>query len=263
MTGSGDLMAPAALVSKPGDVAKEALLKTMFDDSRSPLSKYEHFVVGRTGIGAVAAYDLITGAFGGMPGAAGLWLRQKLYRRLVLRSGKGAVWGRNIVLRHPHRIALGDRVAFDDDCTLDAKGAPKGQGITLGDEVLVARGNIFLCKTGAITMGDRCTVGCHTQFASVGGIVIGSSVMIAGNCYIGGGRYRTERDEPMREQALFSNGPVIIEDDVWIGASVIIQDGIRIGRGSIIGGGAVIREDIPPHTVVTPHQRLVMTPRNP
>jgi acetyltransferase-like isoleucine patch superfamily enzyme len=260
---SGTAPSPSAVpAANPGtDVNKEALLTTIFSDAQPPLAKYAHVVVGRNGLGAVLAYDLVTGCFGDMPGAAGFWFRQKFYQRLVQRCGGGVVWGRHIILRHPNRLVLGNRVAFDDDCTLDAKGAPEGTGIRLGDDVLIARGSILLCKTGPITMGDRCTVGCHAQFASVGGIVIGNSVMIAGNCYIGGGRYRTDPAIPIREQSLYSNGPTVIEDDVWVGSNVVIQDGIRIGRGSIIGGGAVIRENIPPYTVVTPHVRLIMTPR--
>ena len=43
--------------------------------------------------------------------------------------------------------------------------------------------------------------------------------------------------------------PVIIEDDVWIGARVIILPGVTIGTGSVIGAGAVISKSIPPYSV--------------
>ena len=65
----------------------------------------------------------------------------------------------------------------------------------------------------------------------------------------------------MRDQGLYSKGPVIIEDDVWLGAGVIVQDGVRIGKGCVVGAGAVVREDLPAFTVAVPHQRLVMLPR--
>lgn len=43
---------------------------------------------------------------------------------------------------------------------------------------------------------------------------------------------------------------VIVEEDVWIGANVTIFGGCTIGRGSHIGAGAVIRNNIPPYSVV-------------
>ena len=46
-----------------------------------------------------------------------------------------------------------------------------------------------------------------------------------------------------------TKGPVIIEEDVWIGSNAIILPGIRIGRGSVIGAGSVVTKDIPPYSV--------------
>jgi len=43
--------------------------------------------------------------------------------------------------------------------------------------------------------------------------------------------------------------PVIIEDDVWIGAHVTLLPGIRIGEKSIIGAGSVVHKDIPPKSI--------------
>ena len=43
--------------------------------------------------------------------------------------------------------------------------------------------------------------------------------------------------------------PIIIEDDVWIGANSIILKGVKIGRASIIGAGSVVTRDIPPFTI--------------
>jgi len=45
-------------------------------------------------------------------------------------------------------------------------------------------------------------------------------------------------------------GPVIIEDDVWIGARVIILAGVTIGTGAVIGAGSVVTRDVLPFTIV-------------
>lgn len=44
--------------------------------------------------------------------------------------------------------------------------------------------------------------------------------------------------------------PVIIEDDVWIGAKASVLPGVTIGRGSVVGTAAVVTRDVPPFTVV-------------
>lgn len=45
-------------------------------------------------------------------------------------------------------------------------------------------------------------------------------------------------------------GPVVIAEDVWIGARCIIVDGVTIGRGSIVGANTVVTKNIPPYSVV-------------
>ena len=41
----------------------------------------------------------------------------------------------------------------------------------------------------------------------------------------------------------FDHAPIIIEDDVWIGAHCIILPGVTIKKGSIIGANSVVKED--------------------
>jgi len=244
------------------DVHKEVVLETLYAREASSVTKYQSFFVGREGLGALVRFELIVMLCGPMPGALGFWLRKALYPRLLNRSGRGALWGRNISLRHPGQISVGDRVAIDDGCLLDAKGAGP-EGIRIGNDVLIARDTIIQAKVGPIAIGDRCTIGSQCQLSSVSGIRLGSAVMMAGQCYIGGGRYHTDDPtKPIRDQGLYSKGPVVIEDDVWLGAGVIVQDGVRIGKGSVIGAGAVIREDVPAMTIAAPYQKLVFLPRN-
>jgi len=46
-----------------------------------------------------------------------------------------------------------------------------------------------------------------------------------------------------------TKGPVVIEDDAWIGAGSILLPNIRVGAMSIVAAGAVVTEDIPPHSI--------------
>jgi acetyltransferase-like isoleucine patch superfamily enzyme len=46
-----------------------------------------------------------------------------------------------------------------------------------------------------------------------------------------------------------ARSPVVIEDDVWLGANVVVLKGVRIGRGSVVGVGSVVAFDIPPMSI--------------
>ena len=48
-----------------------------------------------------------------------------------------------------------------------------------------------------------------------------------------------------------THAPIVIEDDVWIGAAATVTPGVTIGRGSVVGAGAVVAKDVPPMSVVT------------
>jgi virginiamycin A acetyltransferase len=47
-----------------------------------------------------------------------------------------------------------------------------------------------------------------------------------------------------------SNGPLVIEDEVWIGTGARIFSGIRIGKGAIVGAGSIVTKDVPPYAIV-------------
>jgi maltose O-acetyltransferase len=45
-------------------------------------------------------------------------------------------------------------------------------------------------------------------------------------------------------------GPIVIEDDAWLGTGCIIFPNVTIGRGAVVGAGAVVTKDVPPFTIV-------------
>ena len=242
-------------------IVKEHVVERLSQQKVSYIEKYQTFFVGNHGLSYFVKFELICSLLGPMPGGVGLLFRKWFYPTLFKSIGSGVLWGRNISLRHPGMIEIGDRVAIDDNCLLDAKGRDHG-GIQIGNDVLIARGTIIQAHASWIKIGERCIIGAQCQLASQGGISLGNSVGIAGQCYIGGGRYPLDDiNIPIKDQLPYSKGPVIIEDEVAIGAGVIVQDGVRIGKGSMIGAGAIVREDLPEYTVVTPYQRFILFPR--
>lgn len=45
-------------------------------------------------------------------------------------------------------------------------------------------------------------------------------------------------------------GPIVVEDDVWIGTNAVILSGVTLGRGSVVAAGAVVGKDVPPYAIV-------------
>ena len=54
-----------------------------------------------------------------------------------------------------------------------------------------------------------------------------------------------------------TTAPIVVEEDVWIGANVTVAPGVTIGRGSVIGAGAVIAKDVAANSVVTSGSQVV------
>jgi acetyltransferase-like isoleucine patch superfamily enzyme len=231
---------------------KEPVISGLSRPDRSALAKYQEFFIGTPGFLALLRFELVVMIAGARSGAAGYLLRKALYPKVFGSVGSGVQFGRNISLRHPCRIRIGDRSAIDDECLLDARGGGE-EGIRIGEDVLIARATIVQCKSGPISIGDGCSIGSHCLLSSAGGIRIGRHVLVAGKCYIGGGRYRVDlTGTPMMHQDLYSQGPVVIGEDVWLGAGVTVLDGVKIGAGAVIGAGATIRKDVPDNTMVIP-----------
>ena len=76
----------------------------------------------------------------------------------------------------------------------------------------------------------------------------GRYVTIGDNCLINNHGFYT-REMPIKEQD-YLDAPIVIGDDVWIGAGAIILAGVTIGRGAIIAAGAVVNKDVPEYAIV-------------
>ncbi len=217
----------------------------------SAFAKYSEFFIGKPGVVALLHYETVNFLATGTLGAFGYALRKILYPGLFKAVGSGANFGRNIALRCASRIELGERVAIDDNCMLDARGILDTQYFRIGSGTTVARDSIILTKGGSINMGRDCSIGAQCFIGSVNGINLGDYVLMGGQCYIGGGRYLTARGgTPMMAQGMISKGPISIGHDVWIGAGVTVLDGVSIGDGAIVGAGSVVTGNVAPYTIM-------------
>ncbi|VXD22843.1 Acetyltransferase, isoleucine patch superfamily [Planktothrix serta PCC 8927] len=230
-------------------ITKVSLSEQLNQSESSLLKRYQTKALGTDDLGHFIQYELANFLFGNLSGALGYVARKSAYKGLFKSTGGGIILGKGIVLRHPKKVTLGNRVAIDDYVLIDASGAGE-EGITLDDDVIISRNCVIQGKIGGISIGKKTDLGCNTILSSSGGISIGNSVLIAGNCYIGGGRYITDRlDIPMMEQGVYTKGAVVIEDDVWLGAGSTVLDGVKIGKGCIVGAGAVVTKDLPEYAI--------------
>ena len=78
-------------------------------------------------------------------------------------------------------------------------------------------------------------------------ITIGNNVSIAYNVLIQDSDYHTTYDDNGNPKP--QTFPIVIEDNVWIGANVIILKGVTIGEGSIVAAGSVVTKSIPSYSL--------------
>ena len=222
--------------------------KEMFKEQTSALKKYRQLIIGKPDVFSLLKYELIMLLAGWVPGALGLALRVKLFPLLMGRVGKGVYFGQNVVLRHPHKIKIGDNVVIDDHVVLDAKGFDN-DGILIGNGVFIGRGTIFNCKNGDIILGDRVNVGFNCHIYSASQVKLGKNVLLAANCYLIGGTHKYDRlDLSPLEQGRESKG-IELKENIWLGSNVQVMDGVTIGHDTIIGTSAVVNQDIPDYSI--------------
>lgn len=216
----------------------------LFDSRQSAREKYARFVVGRPGWGALLKHELVVQFAQAVPGALGLALRRTLYPSLLGSCGRNVVFGQNVVLRHPHKIHIGDNVMIDDHVLLDAKGSTN-RGITIASGVFVGRNTILSSKNGDIELGENVNIGFNCEVFSASRVTIGRDTMLAAYCYVVGGDHDwSEPGASVLEQGRTSAG-VTIGAGAWLGAGVKVLDGASIGDRAVVGAGAVVKDAVP------------------
>ena len=225
----------------------------------SARQKYASLIVGRPGWDALIKYEAVVLLSQSVPGALGLALRKTLYPLLLGTCGRNVVFGQNVVLRHPHKIHIGDNVVIDDNCLVDAKGE-SNSGIRIASGVFVGRNTILSCKNGDIELDEGANIGFNCEIFSASRVRIGRSALLAAYCYlIGGDHDFSDASRPVLAQERTSAG-ITIGDGAWLGAGSKVLDGVEIGAHAVIGAGAVVLDAVPPRaTAVGVPARIVGT----
>jgi maltose O-acetyltransferase len=120
-------------------------------------------------------------------------------------------------------MVIGSRVQLVSTVATLELVAMKGGTLEIGERTLVNYGG-SIAAAESIRIGARCLIGTH--------------VIVMDNDF--------HRIEPDRRLEWPDSKPIVIEDNVWIGARVIVLGGVTIGEGSCIGAASLVVDDVPP-----------------
>jgi acetyltransferase-like isoleucine patch superfamily enzyme len=232
------------------DDFRGSVQKELIEKRGSFFSKYSTLFIGKKGFFSFLRYECVTLFFSGMPGALGFFLRKIFYPSLFKQVGKGVIFGRNVTVRHPKKITIGENTSIDDNVVLDAKGEAN-EGIAIGVNVYIGRNTILSCKEGSIYLEDYCNISANCMLLSETEIRLGQYCFLAGQCYLvaGGNHAFDDTSVPIMFQPSYSKGGIAIGEDVWLGAGVIVLDGANVGKGTVVGAGAVVTEPLPEYCI--------------
>lgn len=103
-----------------------------------------------------------------------------------------------------------------------------------------------------IEIGENCSINHNNIFQAgkrVATIKLGNNVLTAANVmFIAYCHNYDDINTPIMYQDCY-DGPIVIEDDVWIGHGVTILPGVHIGKGCVIGAGAVVNKSLPDYSI--------------
>ena len=101
---------------------------------------------------------------------------------------------------------------------------------------------------GDVTIGDHTRIGIHCTV--IGPVSIGNNVNLAQGITVTALNHNFEDVTRRIDEQGISTKPVVIGDDVWIGANAVILPGVTIGRHVVVAAGAVVTKDVPSFSLV-------------
>ena len=109
---------------------------------------------------------------------------------------------------------------------------------------------VTFVQTDRLSVGRMFGVNSGTYINAIGGITIGDYVLIGSNVTISSGRHPIDGAEPPVFARPSEPMPIVMEDDVWIGAGAVIMPGVTLRRGTVVGANAVVTRSTDPYSVV-------------
>lgn len=155
------------------------------------------------------------------------------WRELGILLGKNAGKIANLVVENDRRNSAIPLLDMKDINARIEPGALIREQVTIGDGAVIMMGAVI--NIGAV-------IGAGTMIDM--GAILGGRATVGNHCHIGAGAVLAGVIEPA------SATPVIIEDDVLVGANAVIIEGVHVGKGAVVAAGAIVTQDVPENAVV-------------
>jgi len=117
-----------------------------------------------------------------------------------------------------------------------------------GKKLLINR-EVIIESPHNISIGDNFLINARCWISGGGGLNIGNNVLIGPNVVIHTSNHNFQYKSITINKQGHTLKPVIIEDDVWIGANCMITPGVILAQGCVIGAGSVVTKDTEPYGV--------------
>ncbi len=119
---------------------------------------------------------------------------------------------------------------------------------SIGDNSTIEDFSTINNGVGDVIIGYGTRIGLSNVI--IGPVTVGNNVIFAQNIVLSGLNHGYEDiNIPPRLQKV-TVSPIIVEDDVWIGANAMVAAGVTIGKHSVVAGGSVVTKNVPPFSVV-------------
>jgi len=186
------------------------------------------------------------------PGAAGLFLRQRLYPRYVKECGRNVLFGRFVDLGNDKKnISIGAGVVFNDFVTIQCRTTGDNRhNLIIGDNVFIGTGTTISLTNADITIQAGSNLGSECVIQSDKPVLIEENVLLAAFCEIGKMLFTGVHSEiAQTPQKNTVEKTTIVGHGCWLGVRAKVEAGNHIGFGTIVGAHSTVITDLPDHVV--------------
>lgn len=125
---------------------------------------------------------------------------------------------------------------------------PPYRCFSLGSHSVVESFSCINNAVGDVLIGKHTRIGLHNTI--IGPVTIGDHVNLAQGITVTALNHNFADTTKRIDEQGITTRPVVIGDDVWIGANAVILPGVTIGRHAVVAAGAVVTQDVPENTLV-------------
>lgn len=165
--------------------------------------------------------------------------------RRQFKKADGVYFGANVFTHDPQFISIGHGTIFDDHLFLTAW---ENYHCIIDGEKIIQH------HTPSLTIGEGCCFGAFNHLTCINKIDIGNNLLTGKWITITDNSHGNTNEETLLidpiKRPLFSKGPVIIGNNVWIGDKATILPGVIIGDGAVVAANSVVTKDVPAYCVV-------------